>query len=321
MPDGVRNINIRYDLNEIANLIELCFGSVLDASGRAAIREMRSLSRSGPLLWLISWFSMNSMSWAYGSVYVDSGTIVGNIGAQPLDSQMHNWLIANVAVHPDYRRRGIARKLVNMTLNRIKNQGARRVILQVDDGNVDAINLYQQLGFNTFVIRNLWKGSNKVDFADSSLASHMTLRPALYSDWAFEYKFLQQNSPEGITWTAPLQIEQLRPSFWRDISVVMSGNKEKRWILFDDDTKIGWLYILTGTNNTVQVRWIVSSDYGIDVDHKLFCYALNELTTNKWDVLIEHPDGEINQLMRGKGFKQTRTLQWMELVFFEQEYL
>jgi len=26
-------------------------------------------------------------------------------------------------------------------------------------------------------------------------------------------------------------------------------------------------------------------------------------------------------LMRGKGFKQTRTLQWMELVFFEQEYL
>ena len=48
------------------------------------------------------------------------------------------------------------------------------MILQVYDWNVDAINLYQQLGFNTFVIRNLWKGSNKVDFADSSLSSHIS---------------------------------------------------------------------------------------------------------------------------------------------------
>ena len=155
MQDGLRPVNVRHDLPEIAKLIELCFGDVLDESGRAAIREMRTMSRAGPFLWLMSLFPIGNPSWQYGFVYVSSGLVVGNIGAQPISSKMDIWLIANVAVHPGYRRKGIAKQLVQTALQSVANRGATRVILQVDIDNDDAASLYTQIGL--ILVLNLYK--------------------------------------------------------------------------------------------------------------------------------------------------------------------
>ena len=42
------------------------------------------------------------------------------------------WLISNVAVHPEFRRRGIARGLIRHALDMIRAEGGRKVYLQVD---------------------------------------------------------------------------------------------------------------------------------------------------------------------------------------------
>ena len=52
--DGLRPTRLIRDLRQIAGLVELCFGSRLDASGRAAVREMKMLARLGPLFWLLA---------------------------------------------------------------------------------------------------------------------------------------------------------------------------------------------------------------------------------------------------------------------------
>lgn len=55
--------------------------------------------------------------------------------------------INNIAVHPDHRRRGLARLLVEDVLTTARAKGAERVILEVRPTNVEALALYRSFGF------------------------------------------------------------------------------------------------------------------------------------------------------------------------------
>ena len=104
----IRKVNIRQDLLSVADLIEICFAQTLDEDGREYLRQLRWTARD-----------MNYLSWLqgaaeriapplYGLVWEENGRIIGNLSLIPLN---HNgkliYLIANVAVHPDFRRQGI----------------------------------------------------------------------------------------------------------------------------------------------------------------------------------------------------------------------
>ncbi len=55
--------------------------------------------------------------------------------------------IASLAVHPDYRRRGVAHALLRHTLRALAAAGVRRVELMVRTGNTAGAQLYRGLGF------------------------------------------------------------------------------------------------------------------------------------------------------------------------------
>jgi GNAT superfamily N-acetyltransferase len=55
--------------------------------------------------------------------------------------------IREVAVKPDYQRRGIARKLITQALAYGKSFGAKRAFLAADECNAHAIHLYVSIGF------------------------------------------------------------------------------------------------------------------------------------------------------------------------------
>ena len=55
--------------------------------------------------------------------------------------------IASLAVHPDYRRRGVADALIRHTLGELGAAGVRRVELMVRTGNTAGAQLYRSLGF------------------------------------------------------------------------------------------------------------------------------------------------------------------------------
>ena len=58
--------------------------------------------------------------------------------------------IQNVAVLPEYRRRGIGQALVHGALQGFRCAGIKRVTLEATTDNVSAINLYHRIGFTTF---------------------------------------------------------------------------------------------------------------------------------------------------------------------------
>lgn len=76
---------------------------------------------------------------------VEGERVTGYIGSQTV---MDETDMMNVAVHPDFRRRGIAEALVNELVARLKSRGSRCLTLEVRVSNLSAITLYEKLGFS-----------------------------------------------------------------------------------------------------------------------------------------------------------------------------
>ena len=108
---------------QVAQLEKLCFSSPWSENSVAS--ELKN-----PLaLWLVA---------------VDGDTVVGYIGSQTVLDETD---MMNVAVHPDYRRQGIAEALVLELVSRLKALGSRCLSLEVRVSNEPARMLYEKLGF------------------------------------------------------------------------------------------------------------------------------------------------------------------------------
>lgn len=79
------------------------------------------------------------------------------------------WLIAgeghitNVAVHPDHRRRGIGRKLMQTIEQLVRSRGGDRLTLEVRKSNSWAQHLYQSLGYRAAGLRKGYYRDNNED--------------------------------------------------------------------------------------------------------------------------------------------------------------
>ena len=82
---------------------------------------------------------------AFWLVATEGETVAGYIGSQTV---MDETDMMNVAVHPDFRRRGIAEALVNGLVEELKTKGSHCLTLEVRASNAPAISLYEKLGFS-----------------------------------------------------------------------------------------------------------------------------------------------------------------------------
>jgi ribosomal-protein-alanine N-acetyltransferase len=71
--------------------------------------------------------------------------------------------IGTIAVHPDYRRHGIARRLLARTLLESKSRGAHRAFLEVRRSNLAAQALYREFGFLEVGVRPRYYQDNRED--------------------------------------------------------------------------------------------------------------------------------------------------------------
>jgi ribosomal-protein-alanine N-acetyltransferase len=67
--------------------------------------------------------------------------------------------IHNVAVIEDYRRQGIARRLIARLERWASDQGAKKALLEMRVGNFEAMPLYQSLGYQEISRRKDYYGS------------------------------------------------------------------------------------------------------------------------------------------------------------------
>jgi len=81
---------------------------------------------------------------AFWLVAEENGMVAGYIGSQTVMGETD---MMNVAVHPDWRRKGIAEKLVSSLVEELKQLASHCLTLEVRASNDPAIALYEKLGF------------------------------------------------------------------------------------------------------------------------------------------------------------------------------
>ena len=116
-------------VSQIAEIEKLCFSDPWSEKSVASELENR-LS-----LWLVA---------------LDGDTVAGYVGSQSVLDEAD---MMNVAVHPDYRRKGIARNLVLALSEALQKRGIKGLMLEVRQSNAPAIALYEQLGFQQVGLR------------------------------------------------------------------------------------------------------------------------------------------------------------------------
>ena len=77
-------------------------------------------------------------------VALSDDKVIGYVGSQ---SVMGESDMMNIAVHPEYRRQGVAEKLVLELVEALKKVGNKCLTLEVRASNIPAQKLYEKLGF------------------------------------------------------------------------------------------------------------------------------------------------------------------------------
>lgn len=107
-------------------------------------------------------------SWGRLTVARESagGEALGVLLVWAVADELH---VVNVATHPDFRRRGVARALLSGALARASRERVRLVLLEVRRSNLAAISLYRSLGFTTHLVRRGYYADNSEDAIEMKL--------------------------------------------------------------------------------------------------------------------------------------------------------
>ncbi len=144
---GIRPFDVGRDLRAVSRLITEAFAEELDEQGEAALRELRILGYMSGLVRILYRSTGEFRNVFNGFVWVENKRVVGNVTVQRAASGSGRWQIANVAVSPAWRGRGISRALMEHALDYIREMGGSWAVLQVRGENEIARGLYERLRF------------------------------------------------------------------------------------------------------------------------------------------------------------------------------
>ena len=308
--DNLRAFDARRDMNDVADLIEQCFADTLDQDGKRFLRQMRDYAKNPSI---IHWSPLTA-EWA-GSPFigyvVDYGEqILGNVSLIPYRSRgKRNYMIANVAVHPEFRRQGIAQELTEHALRHAIIRGANEVWLQVRDDNPAAINLYQRLGFHEQVRRSSWIGRHNTSII--KFPDNIEIKQGAKSEWRQQKTWLKINYPEELTWHIPLKLALLQPGVYGAINRFINNQFVRHWAVFASGNLSGvvsWQSSSSPTNSF----WLAVPD---DVDSlalkALLSYARTRVPKH-YQITLDFPAIKHQDAILNSGFNKHHTLIWMK---------
>jgi [ribosomal protein S18]-alanine N-acetyltransferase len=88
------------------------------------------------------------------------GNIIGMIVVWLIVDEAH---VATIATHPDFRRKGIAKRLLSHALQKLMDQGARSSFLEVRESNIVAQEMYRKFGYEETGRRRRYYKDNDED--------------------------------------------------------------------------------------------------------------------------------------------------------------
>ena len=324
----LRQLNIVRDLPGVADLVEKCFADTMDAEGRNYIQQMRHAGQGNVFLhWASNAIETTSLPLS-GYVWEENGDIIGNVSLIPYrHARKKYYLVANVAVRPEYRNRGIGRALTCAAMQHAKQRHADETWLHVRSDNPGAIELYRSLGFVDVARRTTWRTqsdqnasevvpipANQARFQHGArgAGSHgIVVTKRITSDWPAQETWLRRLYPDLLTWYQPMPWNSLRPGIGHALYRFISDYDVRHWVARKNSVSfavVSW-QAAGGHNNRLWIAVPPEINEGILTD--LLMHARHELFWRE-KVNLDFPAGQCNRAIEAAGFQPHRTLVWMK---------
>jgi GNAT superfamily N-acetyltransferase len=262
------------------------------------VREMRALGRAGWFGWALNQLLLPAAARPQGFVWEEAGKLVGNASLLGVSGFPERWVLANVAVRSAFRRRGIGRQLVAAAVEEARSKGASGLYLQVEPGNVGAVRLYEQQGFQTLTTRTSWRRPAGLPIPPP--VRPVSLRPRQPGEWSLQWELAVGGYPEGLFWPYPL-----RADFFRSAA----ARGRRHWLAWDGDRAAGSLTVREG--KTARLVILVSQEAEGQIEGELIRFGLASLRSPKKRVAVEYRAEVAREAFEELGFRAQRTLTWM----------
>jgi ribosomal protein S18 acetylase RimI-like enzyme len=196
------------------------------------VSVMKSAQRLWPFLWIARLFSPHWRDYTCGFIWEE--------GTQPVGVLIYFregmlWNIAYIVILPEFRRRGIARQLLQATLSNIQERGGKTVVLDVLAGNTPAYTLFGQVGFTKYTSYLEFIYEADETHAQCSIPEGYILSPLKLSDWRTYYELEKRITPDEVQRFEPVEPSRFRSqvAIRRVVSLVdrASGNKRERYTI------------------------------------------------------------------------------------------
>ena len=307
----LRPLNIMRDLPHVADLVETCFSSTMDADGQRFIQQMRRAGKDNRFLhWAANAVESTSMPLS-GYVWEEGGSLVGNVSLIPFRYKGRKiYLIANVAVHPDQRRRGIARQLTIQALEHTRKRKADATWLQVRDDNPGAIELYTGLGFQEQARRTKWQAAPDKNLPDGNREFEIKNRST--SQWSTQREWMQRLYPDNLSWYQPIPWIRFRPGLFPALYRFFIESATRTWTISSSSGLLAAISWLAGFSRSGQLWAALPEKIEPGALTALLLHVRRVLTEGN-TLTLDLPGGEAVGPIQTAGFSAQRTLVWMRL--------
>lgn len=304
-PPNLRHLDMRRDLRAVADLVELCFAKTLDADGRRYIRQMRAAA-GNPRAMAVADRATTAL---HGFVWEEDDKIVGNLSLLPiLVEGRRSYFLANVAVHPDYRRQGIAHSLTEAALEFTRKKGISFVWLQVNEENPGAIQLYKDFGFKERARRTTWHSAPHIPSV--KLPASVIVGPRRSEDWHTQCQWLELVYPKKLRWHLTIRNRLLKPGLLGAFNRIFNEKNIRQWSAKQRGDLIG---TVSWQSSYAQADWLwlaVSPQHKELAILSLLPHVQKSLPKHRV-LALNYPTGMAVSAFESVGFRPHQTLLWM----------
>lgn len=309
----LRALNVLRDLPAVADLIELCFSNTMDNDGQRYLSDMRRASRdNGFLRWADRVADSTSLPLT-GYVWEEDKKIVGNASLIPFrDRGKRVHLIANVATHPDHRRRGIARMLTERAIQHAREKNTTALWLHVRDDNPGAIKLYEDLGFKEIARRTAWIAPSAS--SNPEIDSGTQIIPRHPRFWPAQREWLRSLYPESLAWYHSWNFNALQPGFWSWLYLLFADFNVRQWAAAQGDQMLAALAWMPHGTRSESLYAAIPPAGANETNARALTALLRQARSDlrhHSSLSLDFPAGEMIDAIENAGFTLRRTLIWM----------
>lgn len=311
---NLRPLGILRDLPPVADLIEQCFAASMDGDGQRYLQDMR---RAGNDTAFLQWAKRAADSTSLpltGYVWEQDNRIIGNVSLVPFRrGRRRYYLIANVAVHPEYRRRGIARALTQRAIEHAREKKVNDIWLNVRADNLEAARLYESLGFIERARRAAWEAptDSRLEKTEKNIA--VTGRNPRF--WATQLEWLSRLYPDELGWHSQWNFSTLKPGFLNWLYLFVVDAHVRQWAATHPSSgallaTLSWsptgrgesLFAAIGERSDPEALTVLLQQARRDLHQR--CAVIS----------MDFPAGQFEDAIQAAGFKLRRALVWMQAV-------